>query len=87
MCQTGFAFFEGIPVFAAPNSIDTYYIRYDIIYVNHRIADENLLMVPAQNEFRMENFSQVRIAGVISMTPGESKNRLWNRARDQALKQ
>ncbi len=87
ICPAAVFFILQIPAFAAPDGIDTYYVRYDIIYVNHRVADENLLMVPAQNEFRMEKFSQVRIAGVISMTPRESKNRLWTRARDQALKQ
>ncbi len=75
------------PAFAASQGLDTYYVRYDIIYVNHTITDENLLMVPAENEFRMEKFSQASIAGVISMTSGESKKHLFSRARDQALKQ
>ena len=72
---------------AAQEGLDTYYVRYDIKYANNRITDENLLMVPAENEFRKEKFSRATIAGVISMTSGESKNHLFNRARDQALKQ
>jgi len=71
----------------AQEGLETYYVRYDIKYAYNRITDENLLMVPAENEFRMEKFSRASIAGVISMTSGESKNQLFSRARDQALKQ
>ena len=71
---------------ALQNGLDTWYVRYDIKYADNRITDENLLMVPAENEFRMEKFSQASIAGVISMTSGESKIHLFSRARDQALK-
>jgi hypothetical protein len=75
------------PAFAASQGLETYYVRYDIKYTDNKITDENLLMVPAENEFRMEKFSRASIAGVISMTSGESKNHLFSRARDQALKQ
>jgi hypothetical protein len=57
-----------------------------VVLVNYWIVDENLLMVPAQHEFRQENFSQVTLDCVISVTPGESKNRRWTRARDQAVR-
>ncbi len=81
-------FFQGqAAAAAAQEGIEAYYVRYDIKYANNRITDENLLMVPAENEFRMEKFSQASIAGVISMTSGESKNHLFTRARNQALKQ
>ncbi|MEE4362641.1 MAG: hypothetical protein V2J08_01845 [Desulfotignum sp.] len=81
-------FFQGqAAASAAQEGLETYYVRYDIKYADNRITDENLLMVPAENEFRMEKFSRATIAGVISMTSGESKNHLFSRARDQALKQ
>lgn len=81
-------FFQGqAAAAAAQEGLETYYVRYDIKYADNRITDENLLMVPAENEFRMEKFSRATIAGVISMTSGESKNHLFSRARDQALKQ
>ena len=81
-------FFQGqAAASAAQEGLETYYVRYDIKYADNRITDENLLMVPAENEFRKEKFSRATIAGVISMTSGESKNHLFTRARDQALKQ
>ena len=84
----GAGVFQGQAAAAAgQEGLATYYVRYDIKYADNRITDENLLMVPAENEFRKEKFSRATIAGVISMTSGESKNHLFSRARDQALKQ
>ncbi|MDA3787999.1 MAG: hypothetical protein PF503_05855, partial [Desulfobacula sp.] len=67
-------------------AIKTYYIRYDLKSSSHQITDENFLMVPANTEFRMEKFSLLSIPCVISMTQGESKNELFLRAREAALK-
>ena len=74
------------PLIAEHTPITTYYIRYDIKSSNHRITDENFLMIPAENEFRMENFSQIALPCVISMTPGESKTDTLQRAKKEALK-
>lgn len=74
------------PLIADHTPISTYYIRYDIKSSNHRITDENFLMIPAENEFRMENFSQIVLPCVISMTPGESKTNTLQRAKNEALK-
>jgi hypothetical protein len=74
------------PVRAEQTAINTYYIRYDIKSSKHQITDENLLMVPAKNEFRTAKFSLISLPCVISMTPGESKNQIQQRAKNQALK-
>jgi len=74
------------PAMADHTAIKTYYVRYDLKSFNHQITDENLLMVPAENEFRTEKFSLFSIPCVISMTQGESKNRLTQRAKETALR-
>lgn len=79
-------FLPAVPASEAPKPLQTYYIRYDIKTEHHRLTDETLLMIPAENEFRGMEFSAVSWPGVISVTPGESKNRLLVRARDWALK-
>lgn len=56
----------------AQQEIRHYYIRYDVKYSVHRVVDSKLTMVPAENEFRAENFSQISAKGVISAVPGSS---------------
>jgi len=73
-------------VIADHTAISTYYIRYDIKSSNHQIIADNILMVPAKNEFRIEKFSYISIPCVISMTQGESKNQIHQRAQKAALK-
>lgn len=70
---------------AEHTAINTYYIRYDIKSSKHQITDENLLMIPAKDEFRSEKFSLISLPCVISMTPGESKKQILQRAKNQAL--
>lgn len=74
------------PAMAEHTAINTYYIRYDIKSSKHQITDENLLMVPAKDEFRTEKFALISLPCVISMTPGESKKQILQRAKNQALK-
>ena len=66
--------------------IETYYVRYDLKTEAHQATADNLLMVPAQLDFRAEKFSPVSRAGVIPMTPEESKSSLLQQARETSLK-
>ncbi|MBU1341601.1 MAG: hypothetical protein KKE44_08205 [Proteobacteria bacterium] len=70
----------------AYEGIQTYYIRYDVKSSNNTIINDNLLMVPAKNDFRAEKFSQISAAGVISAAPFESKTSVDKRIRDNFLK-
>ena len=70
--------------------IRDYYVRYDIRSFGNKLVDSKLTMVPAENEFRAENFSQVRIKGAISAVPDTSPEtsmeRLTLLAKRDALK-
>ncbi|MCD4718333.1 MAG: hypothetical protein K8S13_00530 [Desulfobacula sp.] len=70
----------------AYEGIETYYIRYDVKSSSNRIIDDNLMMIPAKNDFRAEKFSQISATGVISAAPGESKISVEKRIRDDSLK-
>lgn len=70
----------------AYEGIETYYIRYDVISSKNRIINDNLLMVPAKNEFRAEKFSLVTTTGVISAVSGESKITIEQRIKNNFLK-
>ncbi len=70
----------------AYEGIETYYVRYDIKSSNNTIVNDNLLMIPAKNDFRAENFSQISSQGVISAAPGDSKALIDKRIREQSLK-
>ena len=63
-----------------------FYVRYDVKSQIHTLSEENLIMVPAKDEFRKKNFSYISIPCVISMTPKESKNDQHLRAKYHALK-
>lgn len=73
---------------AAPASegIETYYIRYDVKSSRNKIVHDNLLMIPAKNDFRAEKFSQVTAAGVISAAPGDATPAIDRQIREDALK-
>lgn len=73
------------PSMAEHTAINTYYIRYDIKSSKHQLTDENLLMIPAKDEFRAEKFALISLPCVISLTPGESKKQILQRAKNQAL--
>ena len=47
---------------------------------------DDLLMVPAKNDFRAENFSQISTTGVISAAQGKSKKSIEKQIRENALK-
>ncbi|MCG8563717.1 MAG: hypothetical protein MI747_01395 [Desulfobacterales bacterium] len=67
--------------------VKTFYVRYDMKTEGHYPTRENLLMVPADQEFRGENFSVIQRRGVIPMTPQESKSSLELQARDTSLRE
>ena len=70
----------------AYEGIKTYYIRYDVKSSRHKIIGDDLLMIPAKNDFRAENFSQISTTGVISAAPGESKISVEKRIKNNSLK-
>ncbi len=76
-CNTGIQAYEGI---------ETYYIRYDVKSSKNRIIDDNLLMVPTENDFRAENFSHFSATGVISASPGDPGQSVEQQIRNHALK-
>ena len=91
-CLLQMMFFIIIPenVASAKEEIRLYYVRYDVKSTGHSLVDSNLTMVPAKNEFRAENFSQVAVKGAISSVPGTSPetsmDRLTLLAKRDALK-
>ena len=70
----------------AYEGIETYYIKYDVKSSKNTIVNDNLLMIPAKNDFRAENFSHISTTGVISAAPGEAKTSVEQRIRDNSLK-
>ncbi len=70
----------------ANEGISTYYIRYDVQSSRNKIINDNLLMIPAKNDFRAEKFSQFFTTGVISATPGEPEPLIDKRIKENSLK-
>ena len=70
----------------AYEGIKTYYIRYDVKSSKNKIIDDNLLMVPTENDFRAENFSHFSASGVISAPPGDPGQSVEQKIRDHAFK-
>lgn len=79
-----FKFFTGSAF--ADEGINYFYIRFDIKSSANKIQNENLIMAPAQNDFRAEKFSRIPVSGVISAAPGESNESTQKRIRENALK-
>ncbi len=70
----------------ASEGIDRYYVRYDIKSDKNKITDERLTMVPANKDFRAENFSFSLVSSAISADYRESKQTIDTLARESALK-
>ena len=84
---TAFIIFTAyIPLIQAYEGLETYYVRYDIKSSKNKIIDDNLLMIPAKNEFRAEKFSQIATTGVISADSNWAKISVDKKIRDDALK-
>lgn len=75
-----------LPQVQAGQSPGLYYIRYDIKSYNNRIVDSSLLMVPADQDFRAEDFTTWEARGFIEAVPGDSARERLDRARENALK-
>ena len=67
--------------------INKYYIRYDVKYSNHQITTNRLTMVPAERDYRPENFSLSPVSHVVRAAPQESKQSLENRVKKNAFTQ
>ncbi|WP_139786732.1 hypothetical protein [Desulfamplus magnetovallimortis] len=68
-----------------PNNI--YYVRFDIKSANNRIVRSNLLMVPAEDEFRMEKFTLFVISGDADESAhGKTGMDIQTRAEHNAIK-
>ncbi len=79
-------FIFGISQSLAYEGLDTYYIKYDVKSSKNQITQDNLVMVPAKNEFRAENFSLVTVSGAISADPDGSSKSVEGRIQHHALK-
>ncbi len=66
--------------------IETYYIRYDIKSSKNKTTNDNLVMIPAMNEFRTKSFSLKSISGTISADPDGSNKSIDDRVQHHALK-
>lgn len=66
--------------------ISTYYVRYDVKSVNNRITNDNLLIIPAEDEFRVENFSIISMSGDISAEGFSQTGSKDQMIRDHVLK-
>ncbi len=66
--------------------IDRYYIKYDIKSSKNIVMNDNLLMIPAKNDFRAEKFSRISVSGVLSAALGESNESAQKRIKENALK-
>ncbi|WDP88936.1 MAG: hypothetical protein HUN04_03985 [Desulfobacter sp.] len=65
--------------------IATYYIRYDEHSFKHQITGGRLTMIPAERDYRAENFSRIRVAGKITADNRESNHTLENMAKKNAF--
>ncbi len=68
----------------ALEGISSYYLRYDVQSKKNQIRNERLTMVPAEDEFRAENFSLHERSGLISSHQGTPQPE--RQAREQILK-
>ncbi|MBF0303176.1 MAG: hypothetical protein HQK73_09055 [Desulfamplus sp.] len=69
------------------NSISIYYVRFDVKSVDNRVERSNLLMVPAEDEFRQEKFTPFIISGSSDYSAaGEKGLDMQTRAIHNAIK-
>ncbi len=70
----------------ATEGIEQYHIRYDIKSSRNKIVSTHLSMIPAENEFRAENYSLKTASGAISAGPAEAEAAVEKRIKEDALK-
>lgn len=78
--------FSETPFLFGYEGISVYYARYDEKYTQNKLADDNLLIVPAEDEFRVEKFSLIPTSGAISAGNAMPANDLHQQIRNHALK-
>lgn len=74
------------PLIHATEGIEQYHIRYDIKSSRNKIVSTHLSMIPAENEFRAENYSLKTASGAISAGPAEAEAAVEKRIKEDALK-
>ena len=67
------------------NATEIYYIRLDMTSSNHKIIDQRLTMVPAQNDYRAEAFSVQSVSQTITADRQVSDHTLENLAKREAF--
>lgn len=75
----GITLFLAAPQQGFPKEIQgiiTYYVRLDHTYARNQSHHARITMVPAENEFRAENFSPIHVAGQIQASPQTSDQAL-----------
>ena len=73
------------PCSARGEKLQIYYLRRDVLFSDNTISRANLLMLPGDEEFRLENFSPIVIRGEAAPSlPGPERN-LETRALHSAL--
>ncbi|MBF0242469.1 MAG: hypothetical protein HQK64_08315 [Desulfamplus sp.] len=56
----------------AYSGLKVYYVRFDVKSVNNRVERSNLLMVPAEDDFRQKGFKSVVISGSADYSASET---------------
>ncbi len=62
-----------------------FYARVDIKYIDNRIKKSNLIMVPAENDFRMKKLTHVVISGTADSSHNNPELSIETRAADNAI--
>ncbi|MEA1969605.1 MAG: hypothetical protein U9N77_15470 [Thermodesulfobacteriota bacterium] len=68
------------------SEIKIFYARFDIKYSNNTIEKSNLLIIPAENDFRAEKFTTMIISGHADYSTTNAKTDIKTRAKHNAVK-
>ncbi len=73
--------------FKSVNGTETrlFYARVDIQYSNNRIKRSNLIMIPAENDFRPKKLTHVVISGTAGLSHNNPELSIETRAADSAI--
>ncbi|MFO7749844.1 MAG: hypothetical protein R6V54_07085 [Desulfobacteraceae bacterium] len=64
----------------------TYYARLDVKYTDNSITSNNLLLFPAENDFRAEKFTLLEQSGIAHSSDKDNKFDLKTEAKQDAIK-
>jgi hypothetical protein len=70
----------------ANQGIKIYYVRYDVKSSENTIIDDNLVMIPAKNEYRAGQFQYVTVTGYVNAGSNTSLKSRDQRIKEHALK-